>query len=263
MLVPPIFRCRWDWRVMMGAVWIAGLALPITLLGASRYEWLLKLPPLQVYIWYDFGQPVLKRTSAWLAPVTAAILVACYGSGWFPGSLIEHGLFAPLMGCVLWGLTRGGGWFAALLGSKPLVYLGEISYGIYIFQFPVFVGCFAVTKKLRLPGDSRAAFLVCSAILVGVSAVSFELAEKPLSRSMMRCYDRRQSCRADRRGTLLSDTIGADSKTALHGSCRRTRAHAPPAHRWLAPWRTAGNSWRATNSRATGHPCSGTRSPHA
>lgn len=203
-LVPPIFRCRWNWRVMIGAVWIGGLVVPITLLGAIQFEWLLKLPPLHLPE-FIFGmilgnrlipdsahaEPALKRTSAWLAPVTAAILVACYGSGWFPGSLIEHGLFAPLMGCVLWGLTRGGGWFAALLGSKPLVYLGEISYGIYIFQFPVFVGCFAVTKRLRLPWDSRATFLVCSAILVGVSAVSFELVEKPLRRAMMRRYDRR------------------------------------------------------------------------
>ena len=169
-----------------------------------RFEWLLKLPLLHLPE-FIFGmilgnrlipdsahaEPTLKRTGAWLAPVTAAILVAFYGSGWFPGSLIEHGLFAPLMGCVLWGLTRGGGWFAAFLGSKPLVYLGEISYGIYIFQFPVFVGCFAVTKRLRLPWDSRATFLVCSAILVGVSAVSFELVEKPLRRAMMRRYDRR------------------------------------------------------------------------
>jgi peptidoglycan/LPS O-acetylase OafA/YrhL len=116
------------------------------------------------------------------------MLFGIYGSGWFPESLIDHGLLAPLMGCVLWGLAVGKGWFAWLLSSTPIAYLGEISYGIYIFQFPVFTLCFVLTKQFGLPWNSRLTFLVCCAILICISSVSFELIEKPLRRAGMQRY---------------------------------------------------------------------------
>jgi peptidoglycan/LPS O-acetylase OafA/YrhL len=120
--------------------------------------------------------------------VAAVMLVVIYGSGWLPESLIDHGLLAPLMGCLMWGLAIGDGWFGWLLGSRPIAYLGEISYGIYIFQFPVFTAGFVLSKRLGLPWNSRLTFLVCSAILICLSSVSFELIEKPLRRAGMRRY---------------------------------------------------------------------------
>jgi peptidoglycan/LPS O-acetylase OafA/YrhL len=203
LLLTWIFRPRWNWRVTLVAVWLVGLLVPIALLGMSRFEWLLATPPLHL-LEFVFGMilggrlivrsTLGRQTSAknralrWIAPTAAVMLFGIYGSGWFPESLIDHGLLAPLMGCVLWGLAVGKGWFAWLLSSTPIAYLGEISYGIYIFQFPVFTLCFVLTKQFGLPWNSRLTFLVCCAILICISSVSFELIEKPLRRAGMQRY---------------------------------------------------------------------------
>jgi peptidoglycan/LPS O-acetylase OafA/YrhL len=210
LMVSLMFRPRWNWRVVLGAVWIAGLIAPVAMLGTTRADWLLSSPPMHLPE-FAFGMVLGNRlilhcarpqllsmpgqTSAmherawgWTVPIAAAILIACYGSGWFPKSLIDHGLFAPLIGCVIWGLARGRGWFSYLLGSKPVVYLGEISFGVYIFQFPVFTACFVLATRLRIPWNTRLTFLACCAILVCASCVSFEVIEKPLRRAGMRRY---------------------------------------------------------------------------
>jgi peptidoglycan/LPS O-acetylase OafA/YrhL len=227
LLVRWIFRPRWDWRIMLGAVWLSGLLVPIGLLGMSRFEWLLATPPLHLpgfVFGMILGRRLMMRSTLarqtveqeplerqpsnkhhplrWMAPAAAVTLVVIYGAGWFPESLIDHGLLAPLMGCLMWGLAVGEGWFGRLLGSRPIAYLGEISYGIYIFQFPVFTACFVLTKRLGLPWNSRLTFLACCALLVCLSALSFELVEKPLRRAGMRRYARRPQTVASSISTL-------------------------------------------------------------
>jgi len=206
LLAPWIIGRKWDWRGMLGAVWIAGLVAPAILAGSTRFDWVLAMPPLHLPE-FVFGmilgsrRPAYtghrgegsdhERAWAWIGPIGAAMLIACYGSGWFSYDLIDHGLFAPLMGCVMWSLARGKGWFTYLLGLKPIVYLGEISYGVYIFQFPVFTGSFVVAKRIGLAWNTRPTFLICCAILVGVSSLSYELIEKRLRRAGMGYRERR------------------------------------------------------------------------
>src|SRR5271170_7518892 len=47
-MVPLMFRQRWDWRVILGAVWIAGLLAPFAMLATTRSDWLLSMPPLHL-----------------------------------------------------------------------------------------------------------------------------------------------------------------------------------------------------------------------
>ncbi len=223
LLVPWIFRPRWDWRITLTAVWLTGLMVPIALLGTTRFEWLLATPALHLPE-FIFGmilgrrlivrsmrgrQPTDRKVLnsdrkltdnplSWLAPAAAAMLIVIYGSGCVPESLIDHGLLAPVMGCLMWALAIGGGWFSRLLASRPIAYLGEISYGIYIFQFPVFTACFVLSKRLEIPWNSRLTFLSCCAILICLSAASFEWIEKPLRRAGMRRYSQTPQAIASR-----------------------------------------------------------------
>ena len=71
------------------------------------------------------------------------------------------------------------------------MYLGEISYGVYIYQFPVFTGCYVLTKWFGIAWDRRATFVVCCAILIAAASVSYELIEKPLRRAGMGYHGRR------------------------------------------------------------------------
>jgi peptidoglycan/LPS O-acetylase OafA/YrhL len=69
-----------------------------------------------------------------------------------------HAIFAPLR----WG---------------PLVYLGSISYGVYLYHG--FVGA-AVAPHLPDVGW-KLVFLIKSAITIGVAAISWRLLERPLN----------------------------------------------------------------------------------
>jgi peptidoglycan/LPS O-acetylase OafA/YrhL len=43
--------------------------------------------------------------------------------------------------------ARGGGWLSRLLASRPLAYLGEISYAFYMLHMPVISYCLVRGKS--------------------------------------------------------------------------------------------------------------------
>ncbi|MHC5541227.1 acyltransferase family protein, partial [Singulisphaera rosea] len=64
-----------------------------------------------------------------------------------------------------------------LLRARPMCYLGQVSYGIYLYNFPIVYGLANHYGRSALPVSvGIGVFLLC--ILVG--ALSWELFEKPL-----------------------------------------------------------------------------------
>lgn len=67
----------------------------------------------------------------------------------------------------------GQGEAARLLSSRPLVYLGTISYGIYLWHYPIM-------RVLRPAMDPWLVFVIGTAAAVGLAALSWRYLEKPL-----------------------------------------------------------------------------------
>ncbi len=65
---------------------------------------------------------------------------ACYrladGKGWLPAVSWAGVYLPPFAGC-LWVFARGRGWVSRVIASRPLEYLGEISFAFYMFHIPV------------------------------------------------------------------------------------------------------------------------------
>lgn len=71
-----------------------------------------------------------------------------------------------------------------LLSIKPLTYLGDISYSIYLWHFPMQLLIVSLDKIfiLNINYSSRVFFLGFACVTIAISALSYELFEKPFSK---------------------------------------------------------------------------------
>ncbi len=129
----------------------------------------------------------LRRTGRLLPRVFSAgstFIVAMSLAGFFvlSSSLVQvspgvRGLGATIVTLVaLAGLeSKTTGWSARLLGMRPLTYLGQISYGTYLWHWPV-----TVALRQINPETSRVTVALLSAVCgTGLAALSSQLVELP------------------------------------------------------------------------------------
>ncbi len=96
----------------------------------------------------------------------------------------HDGLLAPLFILAILFLTVQQGAFARWLSQPRLVYLGEISYGIYLLQVPVGLASIQLNQRfIHLNSTLYVAFYL--GLLFIISALCFEKIETP-SRRLLR-----------------------------------------------------------------------------
>ena len=96
----------------------------------------------------------------------------------------------PLFAVALVVFARGEGWISKALSTRPWVYLGEISYAIYMTHHLILT---YVTRNLK--GEAQAApltaYVLYWAVTLACSAALFELIEKPARRALRAAWSRR------------------------------------------------------------------------
>jgi peptidoglycan/LPS O-acetylase OafA/YrhL len=78
------------------------------------------------------------------------VVVGMWAGAWLPYLLLNNGLLAPCCALLMFGLAHGGGPLAWLLSRRPMLILGEASYGVYILQTPVLIW-FSLALSLAAP----------------------------------------------------------------------------------------------------------------
>jgi len=139
-----------------------------------------------------------SRLGTWLIAAGVAIGgVAMLAVSHIPVLLLHNGVLLPVWLFVIAGFTMQG-FPGRLFSFRPFVFLGEISYGIYILQSPV-SGYFSILLRPWLNHrefidqyDSFGLLLLYVAVLTAVAALTFVYYEKPVGRFINRAWKRRE-----------------------------------------------------------------------
>lgn len=124
-------------------------------------EWRARLGQLHWAIAFGFGLFLFALTP---------YLSAMFGSLWnLPFARTASGVVAALL--LIWSIENGNSLWGKFLNLQPMVYIGAISYGLYLWQ-QLFLGNGATR--------SPASMLLGIAAAFAVAALSFHLFERPI-----------------------------------------------------------------------------------
>ena len=204
LLFPPLFgalllvrRRRWFGLFMLGLV-IAFFALSVGLTWRS--------PEFAFYMvisraWeFLFGIALALRvvpplrSRAWntvMAGAGLALILLAFTLppevGWFPAPMA----LIPCLGAAL-VIHAGHGTatpVSALLGWRPIVLMGLISYSFYLWHWPIF-SLYKYYKITTLTGADQAVVFILS---LGLSVLTYRLVERPLRRGLFTRHPRRDA----------------------------------------------------------------------
>lgn len=119
----------------------------------------------------------LADVIGWLALAATLVLwqAAREGQAW----LVNGGLvmLALVSAALIYGALADGT-LAKVLSLPPLRYLGQISYGVYLFHWPIFLA----TRDLAFADNRPALFLTRVVLTLAAASLSFHLVETPIRR---------------------------------------------------------------------------------
>ena len=182
-------------------------ALLVATAALTGTAWAFALADWSLNIWV--GAPALVRVSGEflcgaalcravaLAPKPASLRGDLLGATAFLSFLAgaslamrDFGLVA-LLALTIFGAATANGFLAGMLGSRPFVWLGEISYSIYMVHFPVLLVLQRFWARAGIAewnASSRVAAFVATVVLViALAAMLFYAVERP---ARMRLRDR-------------------------------------------------------------------------
>jgi peptidoglycan/LPS O-acetylase OafA/YrhL len=175
------------------ALLIALAALGTTALLFATAGWILNT-------WV--GAPALTRVfGEFLCGAALCRSVALsHGARGFEGDILAGGAFAAflfgasigfgdfalvaLLAVTILGTAMSRGSWTRILGTGPLLWLGEISYSVYMVHFPVLIVVRRFWERLGFaewgPAGKVSAFLATDLLVVALAAVLFYLVERPV-----------------------------------------------------------------------------------
>ncbi|HEY1614445.1 MAG TPA: acyltransferase [Rhizomicrobium sp.] len=164
---------------------------------------------LTARIWFASRRHAAGSAVAWTVVETIALggvilvlvdfyaLVSRAGLGSITTAWLVRAAPAPVFAFLIFTFAFGRGLVSRLVGSAPLVFLGEISFSIYMIHEILARLVASRFPELIFRGQTWTGFLLFWAAVLGLSTISWWLVEKPCRKAIVAAYDARQKLRAD------------------------------------------------------------------
>ncbi len=119
----------------------------------------------------------MYRNYDWILILLVVVIVILLK---FPTGLNYHnGLLAIFFVPLIFLLSSNTGFITTLFNKKIMIFLGEISYGVYILQYPVFTWSRSALKFLHIT-NPYSIFYISTFLLIIFSGISYHYFETPL-----------------------------------------------------------------------------------
>jgi peptidoglycan/LPS O-acetylase OafA/YrhL len=123
-----------------------------------------------------------------------------------PYAIIHDGLLMPLFGCIILGLA-GTNPLASALGWRPLVFVGEASYCLYLLHFNLW-NMIHDSHVLDRLGLSRFDPWISYVLLIAMALLALHLVEKPAQRLLRRWMGVGSVVKERRNAAVTADKAG-------------------------------------------------------
>jgi len=185
----------WALGLIPGALYIAfnpdGIPHPDRW-SYGPWLWALKYTPLPHLASFVFGvmlaslDQMIKRSSRlrlWLGLFGFGGIYAVLSLGpLVPYAIIHDGLLMPFFACIVLGLA-GENLLASALGVRPLVFVGEASYCLYLLHFNLW-NLVHESHVLNMLGLSRFDPWLSYALMIALAVFALHFIEKPAQRML-------------------------------------------------------------------------------
>jgi len=108
-------------------------------------------------------------------------------------------LSVPLLQILLFGITIGAislsqGWLSATLSTKTFVFLGNVSYAVYMIHFPIIKLIQNINALIGLgqlePWIAHVVVIIWAVVITGCAALTYLFYERPVQKWMRRRWAR-------------------------------------------------------------------------
>lgn len=184
---------RWNWNglIVVAALTVASFALCL-IVGARAPDYAFYLPVTRAWellvgsalaLWQGGFAPALAQDKAGfprsreIAALGAFVAIAI-GLGAYRPWMVDPGWFTllPVLGAAVLIYARGTLLHRYVLAARPMVFIGLISYPLYLWHFPLMA-----YARIHFVDDVRIRYMLAILLISGLLAwLTYRLVEKPL-----------------------------------------------------------------------------------
>ena len=190
-LIELIYRIRFKYNCYLFLlVWLLSQSISITLVN-NHYNPLIHLNTFwggilfaKFLIQFEDRLTLIRNQANWILFISLTILISLLGTQNFINSYLHDGLLVPIFALIIFGLIYSN---ISILSKPAFVRLGEISYGIYILQYPTTIFVRYINDKTShfFFNDQQSEFYFYIIVLNLISFFTYFLIEIPFKKLIL------------------------------------------------------------------------------